>query len=95
MKTKKYSDGKIETFIIDEMEISHPFMPTLSDDNFMRGRVHIEIDLTKIVDAYDYHDFPNSVDLWLDESDIQDLHDLTKTFLKEIKALRPAKRSKK
>jgi len=61
-------------------EFSDIYQTSWSDDWNSR----LDIDLTEMVDGYDYHDFPNSVDLFLGKESLIVLRDTINSILEAM-----------
>lgn len=82
MKKKKYVDS--ESYITDSgiFEFSHPFK-----DDVGCITSHLQIDLSDLIDWYDYHDAPSNVELWLGKDKLIELRDLLNLLLNELDKL--------
>ena len=52
------------------LDVSEPYKQTYLGEVDGEVVVHVEIRLDQIVDAYAYHDFPNTADLWLNKEQL-------------------------
>ena len=74
---------KKNEFRVSCFEINKPFKNYSGNET----SVGITIHLDEIVDGYDYHDFPNSEDVWLNKEQVEALIYRLQLRLKEMNAL--------
>ena len=86
MEIKKYNQGKAINYVSNEFEFSEPFVSAIDEIC-----VNLVLDLDSLIDRYDYHDAPSTVELWLSKDEIKDLNDVTTLLLQKIEELEKEK----
>lgn len=69
----------------EELSFSSPFHTYRNRDGDRDSNVTLEINLLDLVDGYDYHDFPNSVDIYFGIEDLEDLRNTIDEVIKKMK----------
>lgn len=73
--------------VVGSISLSSPFF----EYGTVNPLVDLKINLSDLIDGYDYHDFPPFVDIYLYESHLEILIKELKESLKKLKALKRSK----
>lgn len=68
---------------INGLEFSEPWITMFSKE----PNSSISIDLTQFVDPYDYHDFPNSIQIYLNKNTIERIIEKLKETIEKMKEI--------